>query len=173
MTRITAALAALALAGCLDRPPREATADASFGPDSLHLVAMIAARERAMVEGDVEGALSQFADDATWINSQGYYFAGKSEVAKFHAMLAGNDSLGYAYQAGHPLVRVLDGRTAVAYYSWRMTWYRRAQPADTTFHEIGLMTLIARRGAAGWRWVAVTNQHTPDFALDIEPVRVD
>lgn len=126
-----------------------------------------------MVAGDIALAMSQFADEATWINSQGYYLEGKPEVAKFHVMLARNDSLGYTYQAGRPLIRVLDRQSAVAYYSWRMTWYRKAEPADTTFREIGLMTLIAQRGGGGWRWVAVTDQHTPEFAPDIKPVRID
>ncbi len=35
-------------------------------------------------------AMSQFSDDATWINSQGYYFEGKDNVRKFHATLAGS-----------------------------------------------------------------------------------
>ncbi len=125
-----------------------------------------------MIAGDLTAAMAQFADDATWINSQGYFFEGKREVERFHAMLAGNDSLAYGYEAGTPRVRVLSATTAVAYYSWKMTWYRKATPADTTYREIGLMTLLARKDSLGWRWVAVTNQHTPEYSDVIEAVSV-
>ena len=42
--------------------------------DSLTLATMITEREQAMINKDISSALSQFSEDATWINSQGYYF---------------------------------------------------------------------------------------------------
>ena len=56
---------------------------------------MISERESAMIEKDLDSAMSQFSNDVTWINSQGYYFQGKNEVLNFHNMLAQNDSLDY------------------------------------------------------------------------------
>ncbi len=173
MTRlILIAVVALTLS-CRPARTEAHVADATRAGDSLALAQMIAVRERAMIDKNLPLALAQFADDATWVNSQGYYFAGKEEVAKFHAMLAGNDSLDYFYQAGTPLIRVIDGETALAYYSWKMFWYRKAAPADTVTREIGLMTLLARKEHGAWRWIAVTNQHTPDFYERIEPVNMD
>lgn len=139
----------------------------------MQLATMVTEREKAMAGGDMSIAMAQFADDATWINSQGYYFEGKAEVAKFHAMLTSNDSLAYAYEAGQPRVRAVDAHTALVHYSWQMIWFLRLLPADTTYHEIGLMTLLARKRGARWHWIAVTNQHTPEFRDRIEPVRVE
>ena len=161
------------IVACDSTQTAERTDDRARSADSLLITRMIAVREQAMIGKDLPAALAQFADDVTWINSQGYYFVGKREVAKFHGMLAGNDSLDYHYEAGIPLVRIVDSRTAIAYYSWKMFWYRRVQPADTTFREIGLMTLLARKDETGWKWIAVTNQHTPSFYERIEPVRID
>ena len=141
--------------------------------DSLQLAKMIIEREQAMVEGDIDKAMSQFAEEATWINSQGYYFEGKEEVLKFHGMLAGNDSLDYFYYAGKPRIRLTDRWNAIAYYSWKMFWFRRDNPADTTFREIGLMTLSAQKQKDEWKWIAVTNQHTPWFYEEVEPVLVE
>lgn len=167
-------LAAIAFTlACQPAQIEENIPDTTRASDSLALAQMIAVREQAMIDRNLPLALAQFADDATWINSQGYYFVGKDEIAKFHGMLARNDSLDYFYQAGTPLIRVLDGETALAYYSWKMFWYRKTEPADTTTREIGLMTLLARKEHGTWRWVAVTNQHTPEFYEDIDPVSMD
>jgi uncharacterized protein (TIGR02246 family) len=141
--------------------------------DSLVLAEMIAERERAMIEKDVEAALSQFSDDATWINSQGYYFEGKDSVREFHGMLAGNTVLDYAYEAGAPKIRLVDAHNAIAYYSWKMTWFTRGDPADIVKEEIGLMTLTARKREGRWQWIAVTNQHTPWFYEALEPATID
>ncbi|MCB0277855.1 MAG: nuclear transport factor 2 family protein [Calditrichaeota bacterium] len=143
-----------------------------FAADSLILLQMIASRERAMIEKDIETAMSQFSDDATWINSQGYYFEGKSDVRNFHRMLAANDSLDYFYQAGKAKVRLVSPETAIVYYPWKMFWYKKIN-SDTTFREIGLMTLNARKEKSGWKWIAVTNQHTPWFYDEIEAVKAD
>ena len=141
--------------------------------DSLLLVEMVQQREKAMIEKDLDIALGQFDDSATWINSQGYYFEGKQHLAGFHRMLANNDSLDYYYEAGRPRIRVLDHNYALAYYPWKMFWYLKENPADTINKEIGLMTLNARKMDGQWKWVAVTNQYTPWFHREIVPVTVD
>ncbi|WP_422349819.1 nuclear transport factor 2 family protein [Flagellimonas sp.] len=141
--------------------------------DSLALTQMIALREEAMIAKDVTLAMPQFADDATWINSQGYFFEGKNELEKFHLMFAKNDSLDYYYEIGEPKIRILDNNSALAYYSWKMFWFKKEHPADTTYMEIGLMTLSAQKKNDQWKWVAVTNQHTPWFYGKIEAVQID
>lgn len=143
------------------------------GDDVVVLAEMITARERAMIEKDIESAMSQFSDDATWINSQGYYFEGKQIVREFHAMLAGNSTRDYHYVAGEPRIRLIDPSTAIAYYSWNMRWFEKEDPDTIVNDEIGLMTLTARKYHDRWQWVAVTNQHTPWFYETIDAVTVD
>ena len=121
---------------------------------------MITVREKEMIEKDIHTAMSQFSDDATWINSQGYFFEGKQNVLEFHNMLAGRESLDYTYEAGEPRIRLLDSSNAIAYYSWKMFWFRKDNPSEITNEEIGLMTLTAQKSQGQWYWVAVTNQHT-------------
>jgi uncharacterized protein (TIGR02246 family) len=145
----------------------------SRNADSLKLVKMITEREKAMINKDINIAMSQFTEDVTWINSQGYYFQGKSEVLKFHNMLAENDSLDYYYKAGIPRIRIIDFDNAIAYYSWKMFWYKKEAPTDTIKKEIGLMTLTAKKNKDNWKWIAITNQHTPWFYDEIEPVFID
>ncbi len=145
----------------------------SFKKDSIVLAQMIDIREQAMIRKNIRSAIDQFADDVTWINSQGYFFKGKEEVKKFHFMLSGNDSLDYYYEAGKPLIRVTDQNNALAYYSWKMFWFRKENPADTTFKEIGLMTLNAQKMDDEWKWTAITNQHTPWFYEEIIPLTVE
>jgi len=134
---------------------------------------MISLREQAMINKDIEVAMEQFSENPTWINSQGYYFSGREEVRKFHGMLAGNDSLDYYYEAGTPRIRITDANNALAYYSWKMFWLRKDNPVDTTFKEIGLMTLNAQKDNGTWQWIAVTNQHTPWFYPEIEEVKIE
>ena len=143
------------------------------GDDAAHLAGMIAVRERAMVAKDIETAVSQFSDDATWINSQGYYFEGKDSIRQFHAMLAGSATRDYHYEAGEPRIRLLDPSHAIAYYSWNMRWFEKGDPDIIVHDEIGLMTLTAQKRQGRWQWVAVTNQHTPWFSETIDPVSVD
>ena len=38
--------------------------------DSLKLTEMIIKREQAMIQKDINTAMSQFSEDVTWINSQ-------------------------------------------------------------------------------------------------------
>ena len=141
--------------------------------DSVLLANMISIREKAMIEKDIKTAMSQFSDDVTWINSQGYYFEGKNEVSKFHNMLSNNDSLDYYYEAGLPKIRLIDNNNGVAYYSWKMFWYKKNNPNDTINKEIGLMTLHAKKNENSWKWIAITNQHTPWFYESIEPGFID
>ena len=141
--------------------------------DSLAIRSMISTRERAMIDKNLELALAQFSEQATWINSQGYYFKGKEHIRQFHKMLAGNDSLDYFYEAGQPRIRMIDKHNALAYYGWKMFWFKKESKVDTTFKEIGLMTLSAHKKNNKWLWVAVTNQHTPWFYSAIEAVSID
>jgi hypothetical protein len=64
----------------------------------LLLADMIAVRETAMIEKDIETAMSQFSEDETWINSQGYYFEGRQNVLEFHGMLADSATRDYTYE---------------------------------------------------------------------------
>ena len=144
------------------------------GSDDLQLLAeMISVRETAMIEADLETAMSQFADDATWINSQGYFFEGKQSVLEFHQMLAEDNPLAYRYEAGTPRIRLNDDANAIVYYGWKMDWYERGQPANLVKEEIGLMTLAAQKRKGRWYWIAVTNQHTPWFVDVIRPESVE
>ena len=152
---------------------KQSAIEKSSGKDSLTLVKMISEREEAMIKKDMDLAMSQFTEDATWINSQGYFFEGKSEVKKFHDMLSENDSLDYYYEAGKPKVRILDPNNALAYYSWKMFWFRKQNAADTLIREIGLMTLHAQKQNEKWKWMAVTNQHTPWFYDEIKPEKIE
>lgn len=143
------------------------------GSDTEILVTMIADREKAMIEKDIDAAMAQFSDDATWINSQGYYFEGKYELAKFHRMLAEDESRDYYYEAGEAKIRIIDPTNAIVYYSWKMFWFDPSNPTDTTHKEIGLMTLNAQKQDGLWHWIAVTNQHTPWFYQTIEPIVIE
>jgi len=134
---------------------------------------MILIREESMINKDITTALSQFSDNATWINSQGYYFVGKEEVQKFHNMLATTDTVDYYYEAGTPYVRMVDPTNALVYYAWKMFWYRSDNPSDTVRKEIGLMTLSAQKREGDWKWIAVSNQYTPWFLGDFGPVNVE
>jgi uncharacterized protein (TIGR02246 family) len=147
-------------------------ASPSHPDDAEQLAKMIAAREKAMIEGDVDTAMSQFNDDATWINSQGYFFEGKQNVLEFHGMLAKSETRGYTYEAGSPKIRLLDASNAIAYYSWKMFWFDKNAPDIIVNEEIGLMTLTAQKRKGVWRWIAVTNQHTPTFYESIDPVTI-
>ena len=166
-------LAFLALLACCEKNNNQTLHSQVVTTDSLMLARMIEIREESMIKKDIRTAMNQFSDDATWINSQGYYFEGKEEVSKFHAMLSENDSLDYYYEAGKPRIRIVDSKNAIVYYSWKMFWYKKAAPTDTTFREVGLMTLNAHKQKDRWQWNAVTNQHTPWFYQEIEPVTAE
>jgi uncharacterized protein (TIGR02246 family) len=136
------------------------------------LTNMVTQRERAMQAKNASQAMEQFSDDATWVNSQGYYFEGKSAVAKFHAMLTQDPQRDYHYEVGTPRVRLLDSSNAIVYYSWKMTWFERGDPEEIINPEVGLMTLNAQKRDGKWYWVAITVQHTPWFYQSIEPEHI-
>ncbi len=137
--------------------------------DTEALTNMVMQREHAMQAKDAALAMQQFSDDATWINSQGYYFEGKSAVAKFHTLLTQDPKRDYHYEAGSPRIRLLDSSNAIVYYSWKMTWFERDNPGKIINPEVGLMTLTAQKRDGKWYWVAITVQHTPWFYESIEP----
>mgnify|MGYP003888710291 CR=1 FL=1 len=77
--------------------------------DSLALAQMIALREEAMIAKDVTLVMPQFADDATWINSQGYFFEGKNELEKLCSHLC-NKHVGWRKEETiAPWYQILDG----------------------------------------------------------------
>ena len=173
MRGITIALVTIFLVMACRKQKNQPVLENMAEQDSLFLAKMISEREVAMITKNMGLAMDQFSENATWINSQGYFFEGKDEVEKFHGMLSGNDSLDYYYEAGIPRIQVLDAKNAIAYYSWKMFWYRKQIPTDTTFKEIGLMTLHAQKQQGVWKWCAVTNQHTPWFYEEIRPVKIE
>lgn len=140
--------------------------------DKTILSNMIAIREQAMIDKDVAIAMSQFSDDITWINSQGYYFEGKKSVYEFHEMLVKNKTSDYLYEAGEPRIRIIDSHNAIVYYSWKMFWFDKGYPKKISKEEIGLMTLSAQKQQGKWYWLAVTNQHTPWFYETINTVTI-
>ncbi len=138
--------------------------------DIVALEQMIHDREAAMIDHDIDAALTQFADNATWVNSQGYYFVGLDMIREFHRYLAENSERDYEYTAGEPRVRLLDGSNAIVYYGWRMLWHEPDNRDNVITDEIGIMTLTAQKRDGDWKWVAVTVQHTPYFYETIEPI---
>ena len=140
---------------------------------SQKLTNMILEREKAMIDKDINSAMSQFSDDITWINSQGYFFEGKQNVLEFHNMLANNATQDYYYEAGQPRIRIINSNSAIAYYSWKMFWFDKGKPKAINKKEIGLMTLSAEKRNGAWYWIAVTNQHTPWFYETIDAVTID
>jgi uncharacterized protein (TIGR02246 family) len=111
--------------------------EAAEADDVRILKQMILVREQAMREKDVDTVMSQFSRDATWINSQGYYFEGKQSVLEFHGMLAETNPLDYRYEAGEARVRLLDSSNALVYYAWKMLWHEKGRPDEITNNEIG------------------------------------
>jgi hypothetical protein len=82
--------------------------------DSILISKMIWVREKGMIDRNLDVVISEFDQEATWINSQGYYFEGRPEILKFPTMLNGNDSLDYYYEARIPLVKVINETTDLA-----------------------------------------------------------
>ena len=141
--------------------------------DSLFLIEMVRVRENAMKKKDISTVMAQFSDDATFINSEGYYLANKAEIAAFHKELTQSDSVGYYYLAGHVHVRMLDNKNALVYYPDRMDWYRNSNPKDTIEKETRLLTLSAQKRNGTWQWVAVTNQQTPEYFDDLTKHKIN
>jgi len=131
--------------------------------DTVRLKEMVLEREAAMKNKDIDKIMSQFALDATWINSHGYFFDNKSNVYDFHVALIHDAN--YEYEAGNTKVRILNEEFAIVYYGWKMYWLSETD----TLKENGIMTLTARKINEDWFWIAVTNQHTPEFHMEITP----
>jgi hypothetical protein len=51
----------------------EASKKNNLKKDSLILIKMVHARESAMKKKDIDAVMTQFSDDATFINGEGYY----------------------------------------------------------------------------------------------------
>jgi uncharacterized protein (TIGR02246 family) len=135
--------------------------------DRAALVKMIREREVAMNDKDISSLMIQFSDDATFINSAGFYFTGKTEIENFHRDLIQVDTAGYFYKAGNVTVRIIDDYIALVYYPWSIDWYENSKPDVILYKETGLMTLVAQKRAEKWLWIAITNQHTPEFFNDL------
>ena len=138
----------------------------SFSADSLMLVKMVGDRVHAMQQKDLNKVMIQFSDDATFINSAGYYMRNKKEIEQFHRAMLQNDSISFEYTAGVPHIRVLSDEYALAYYSWKILWTPLKTPKETVT-ETGLISLTARKTGGLWYWMAVSNQHTPEYFNDL------
>lgn len=151
------------LLGCRPSAPGADAEVQRARADSARLAEMITIRERAMSVKDLAPVMEQFAEDATWISARGLLLEGKASVLALHQRMMGNDTADYVYASGDTRVRVVDSLNALVYYPWKMTWYRRSSPHDTTLRDFGIMTLTARKRAGTWRWIAVTNQYSERF----------
>ena len=166
-------IALLLILNCKPPPTHYVSRHEIHELDRQKLATMIHTREQGMIAKDLAQVMKQFSENATWINSQGYYFEGKPVIEKFHQMMFANDSLDYQYIAGTPRIRILANSNAIAYYGWQMIWINRMNRTDTVKREIGLMTLMAQKADSSWQWKAITNQHTPWFYRKINPVPLE
>jgi hypothetical protein len=137
------------------------------GDDIGVLARMVHDREAAMKKKDIASVMAQFSEDATFINWRGCYCANKPEVEAFHKQIMFREGVGYNYLAGKVTVRLLDESNALVYYPWKVDFFYVATPAEFSCSEIGLMTLSAQKSQGNWVWVAITNQHTPEFFEDL------
>ena len=168
-----------------------------FTKDSLALVKMVRERAIAREKHDIIAELSQFSDDATFINSDGLLLPDKKAIEK-HLKAANSSSdssetfeinlseikpptgvllyrnfkgrwvdLCDHYTAGNIKIRIIDINNALVYYPWRIDSFLCSNPKDTIISEIGLMTLCAQKRNSIWLWIAITNQHTPEYFNDL------
>lgn len=145
----------------------DAICQGSYSSDSLILLSMIQTRQISMKKKDMPAVMKQFADDATFINPAGYFYQNKKEIESYYNTVTHLDSINYYYSTGSLELRMLDGNNALIYYPWRMDWFNIAKPADTLYKEYGLFTITAQKRNTTWYWIAVTDQHTPDFFDDL------
>lgn len=170
----------------------------AFKEDSVALVKMV--RDRAVARGkhDIIAELSQFSDDATFINSDGLLLPDKKAIENHlkESNASGDSSETFEiklseiqpptgvllyrnfkggwidlcdqYTAGNIKIRIIDKNNALVYYPWRIDSFLRSNPKDTIISEIGLMTLSAQRRNDQWFWIAITNQHTPEYFNDLD-----
>ncbi|MDQ3292574.1 MAG: nuclear transport factor 2 family protein [Bacteroidota bacterium] len=140
----------------------------SRSADSIALINMIQVREKAMQVKDLPTVINQFREDATFINGGGYYFKGRSEIAKFHQFISQTQP-GYTskYQAGKATINILSSEFALAYYPWQIITVKTTPPMDT-IKGTGLMTLLAQKENQTWKWRAITNQRTDEYFPNLE-----
>src|SRR5262249_1585285 len=145
---------------CVGTPRAPAVSTAVQVGDSIALTKMVTDYVAAARRRDL-GELASFADDATFITTGGAYVRGEAKLSAFYNNLIGTtDSVGY--DAGTPVVRLLDTRNALVYFTWRVNWYR-SPPRQTQLNDIGMMSVTAQKRDGRWLWVAITSQRFPDF----------
>ncbi len=170
----------------------------TFKEDSLTLVKMVRDRAIAREKHDITAELSQFSDDATFINSDGLLLPDKKAIEKHLKEINSSDDSSETfeinlseikpptgvllhrnfkgkwidlcdhYTAGNIKIRIIDKNNALAYYPWRIDSFLCSNPKDTIISEIGLMTLSAQKRNDQWFWIAITNQHTPEYFNDLD-----
>jgi hypothetical protein len=170
----------------------------AFKEDSVALVKMVRDRAIAREKHDIIAELSQFSDDATFINSDGLLLPNKKAIENHlkESNASGDSSETFEiklseiqpptgvllyrnfkgrwidlcdqYTAGNIKIRIIDKNNALVYYPWRIDSFLRSNPKDTIISEIGLMTLSAQRRNDQWFWIAITNQHTPEYFNDLD-----
>jgi hypothetical protein len=170
----------------------------AFKEDSVALVKMVRDRAIAREKHDIIAELSQFSDDATFINSDGLLLPNKKAIESHlkESNASGDSSETFEiklseiqpptgvllyrnfkgrwidlcdqYTAGNIKIRIIDKNNALVYYPWRIDSFLRSNPKDTIISEIGLMTLSAQRRNDQWFWIAITNQHTPEYFNDLD-----
>ncbi len=146
---------------------KPAICQSAYAPDSLILLNLVQARQFAMKKKDIPAVMKQFADDATLVNPAGYFYANKKEIAEYYITMNHLDTITYNYSSGSVDLRMLDGNNALIYYPWEMDWYNIKQPGKILYKEFGLVSIVAQKRNTMWRWVVVTNQHTPEFFEDL------
>ena len=139
----------------------------SYASDSLILLSMMQTRQFAMKKKDIPAVMKQFADDATLVNPGGYFYTNKKEIQDYLITVNHLDTITYNYSLGNVDVRMLDGSNALIYYPWEMDWYNIKQPGKILYKEFGLSSISAQKRNTLWFWVAVTDQHVPDFFEDL------
>ena len=142
---------------------KPATCQNAYAPDSLIILSMMQTQQFAMQRKDLSAVMKPFADDASLVNPAGYFYANKKEIEEYYNTMNHLDTITYNYSSGNVDLRMLDGNNALIYYPWEMDWYNIKQPGKILYKEFGLMSISAQKRNTMWQWVAVTNQHTPEF----------
>ena len=135
--------------------------------DSNVLRTMVAQREKAMIDKDINSITEQFDTSATFINGGGYYYHGLTEIKNFHNSMFNNDSLTYTYKIGNVTIHPIEDNVAIVYYPWQQQWTLRKIKSDT-LNEVGLMTIVAAKTNGQWKWKSITNQRTREYFEDLE-----
>lgn len=134
-----------------------------YASDSLILLSMMQTQQFAMQKKDLSTVMKPFADDANLVNPAGYFYSNKKEIEEYYITMNHLDTISYKYSSGNVDLRMLDGNNALIYYTWEMDWYNIKQPGKILYKESGLVSIVAQKRNTVWQWVALTNQHTPEF----------